>query len=48
MLNRIDSTRFPNTLRDVIYAPGQFSIVDNGSINRQHPSQRTIQAVNEH
>lgn len=47
MLNRIDSTRFPNTLRDVIYAPGQFSIVDNGSINRQHPSQRTIQAVNE-
>jgi len=45
ILNRIDSTKFPNTLREVIYAPGQFEIVDNGSINRKIPNAKTIQAV---
>lgn len=46
ILNRVDSTRFPNTIRDVIYAPGQFQIVDNGSIDIKKPSAKTIEAVN--
>lgn len=30
VLNRIDSDSFPNELEDVIYAPGQFSVVKIG------------------
>ena len=33
VLNRVASDRFPNTIREVIYAPGQFDPVRNGSIN---------------
>lgn len=34
ILNRIDNERFDNSLYEVIYAPGQFSSVHNGRINR--------------
>lgn len=34
ILNRVDSSRFPNTIHDVIYAPGQFECTWNGRINR--------------
>ncbi len=32
VLNRIESPRFANTLKDVIFEPGQFSPVDTGAI----------------
>ena len=32
VLNRVKSSRYPNTIRDVIYAKGQFSPVKNGSM----------------
>ena len=34
VLNRVKSSTFQNTIRDVIYAPNQFSPVRNGWINR--------------
>jgi len=33
VLNRVRSSRFPNTVRGVIYAAGQFETVSNGRIN---------------
>jgi N-acetylmuramoyl-L-alanine amidase len=33
VLNRVRSSRFPNTVRGVIYAPHQFETVSNGRIN---------------
>lgn len=34
VINRVKSSVFPSTIRDVIYAPNQFSPVRNGWINR--------------
>jgi N-acetylmuramoyl-L-alanine amidase len=34
VLNRVDSSQFPNTIKGVIYQSGQFSPVSNGSINK--------------
>lgn len=34
IMNRVESSRYPNTLRDVIYQRGQFSPTWNGSLNR--------------
>jgi N-acetylmuramoyl-L-alanine amidase len=34
VLNRVDSGQFPNSVKGVIYQPGQFSPVSNGSINK--------------
>lgn len=34
VLNRVASSQFPNSIQGVIYDPGQFSPVSNGSINR--------------
>ncbi len=31
VLNRVNSSRFPNTVEEVIMAPGQFSVVDKGT-----------------
>lgn len=47
VLNRIDSDRFPNTLEEVIYAPGQFSVVRNGALKKSQGkiSEKVIQAV---
>jgi len=33
VLNRVNSTRFPNSIHDVIFQSGQFCSVSNGSIN---------------
>lgn len=33
LLNRIDSTQFPNNIHEAVYQPRQFEPVDNGSIN---------------
>ncbi|MFS0864910.1 cell wall hydrolase [Fredinandcohnia sp. 179-A 10B2 NHS] len=34
VLNRVESPKFPDTIRGVIYQRGQFSPVSNGSINK--------------
>ncbi|WP_342431622.1 cell wall hydrolase [Neobacillus sp. FSL H8-0543] len=44
ILNRVDSPLFPNTIKDVIYAPGQFQPVRNGSINKP-ADEESIKAV---
>lgn len=36
VMNRLDSADFPNTIRGVIVAPGQFSPVDNGSFSKMY------------
>lgn len=41
VLNRVNSALFPNTIREVIYQPGQYGPVYNGSINKK-PSQKVI------
>ena len=33
ILNRVNSTQFPNTIKEVIYQPGAFSCVDDCQIN---------------
>lgn len=38
ILNRIDSPDFPNTLAGVIYQPGAFEPVSNGTINQAVPN----------
>lgn len=38
ILNRIDSPDFPNTLAGVIYHPGAFEPVSNGTINQSVPN----------
>ncbi|MBE6974933.1 MAG: hypothetical protein E7436_05535 [Ruminococcaceae bacterium] len=37
ILNRVDSPDFPNTLAGVIYQPGAFEPVMNGTINQDVP-----------
>ena len=44
VLNRYTSELFPNTIHDVVYASGQFEVVDNGTINNI-PTQQTKDAV---
>lgn len=44
ILNRLDSSQFPNTLQGVIYAKNQFSPVMNGTIN-QPATESTKRAV---
>lgn len=34
VLNRVNSSSFPNTIKDVIYQKGQFAVVRNGSLDR--------------
>jgi len=34
VVNRAESGKFPDTIKEVIYQPGQFSPVSNGTINR--------------
>lgn len=47
VLNRLRSTNFPDTIREVIYQKFQFSPVGNGRINRVHPNEETVKAVHE-
>ncbi|MEQ2525426.1 cell wall hydrolase [Bacillaceae bacterium CLA-AA-H227] len=46
ILNRVDSSLFPNTVNGVIYQSGQFTPVSNGSI-KQAASSTSKKAVNE-
>lgn len=34
VLNRVDSSKFPDTVKGVIYQKGQYSPVSNGQINK--------------
>lgn len=47
VLNRVADPQFPNTIEDVIYAPGQFSVVHNGALSKAHgnASQNVKEAV---
>lgn len=42
VINRVNSQYFPNTIREVIYQPGQYGPVYNGMINYT-PSKRVIE-----
>ena len=34
VLNRVADSHFPNTIEQVVYAPGQFSVVHNGALTK--------------
>lgn len=34
VLNRVDSHKFPNTIEEVIYDPGQFGVITDGAFER--------------
>lgn len=38
IFNRVNDSRFPSNIHDVIYAPNQFSPVSNGSIETKYPN----------
>ena len=44
VLNRVASSRFPNTIEAVVFEPGQFTPVDNGTIYN-NPSAEAIRAA---
>ncbi|MCM3690695.1 cell wall hydrolase [Neobacillus niacini] len=44
VLNRVESAQFPDSIKDVIYAPGQFQPVKNGQIDKP-ADEESIQAV---
>lgn len=44
VMNRVESSKFPDTIRKVIYQKGQFSPVANGAINKK-PNEASIQAA---
>lgn len=49
ILNRVRSNRFPNSITEVLLAPNQFGVVNNGQVNRSlHPDSRpaVIRALN--
>lgn len=45
ILNRIEDPRFPNTLREVLLQPHQFSVVESGAIRAVTPTQDTWDAI---
>lgn len=50
VLNRLNSGKYGNTISDVIYASGQFSVVRNGALDRaisNGPNSGSIQAAQE-
>lgn len=44
VLNRVESSKFPNSMAKVVYQPGAFSIVDDGQINLS-PDQESLRAA---
>jgi len=46
VLNRVESELFPDTLHDVIYQPGQYSVVDSGRIDKP-PRERPLRIAKE-
>lgn len=45
ILNRVESSKFPDTIRDVIYQPGQFGPVTTGKMDKVKPSETSIEAA---
>lgn len=45
VVNRINSSKFPNTVSEVIYQPGQFS--NNGAIATRKPSENIVEIARE-
>ena len=48
VLNRLNSGKYGNTISDVIYASGQFSVVRNGALDRaisNGPNSESVQAA---
>ena len=45
IMNRVNSPGFPDTLRDVVFQPGQFTPITNGAFERAAPDQRIRNAV---
>jgi N-acetylmuramoyl-L-alanine amidase len=46
IMNRVDSPKFPDTIKEVVYQKGQFQPVSNGAINKK-PSDESIRAAKE-
>jgi N-acetylmuramoyl-L-alanine amidase len=46
VLNRVESSQFPDTIKEVIYEPGQFQPVSNGEIHKP-ADEESIAAVKE-
>ena len=46
IINRMHDPDWPNTIREVITQPGQFSVWSNGSLMKAVPTEETIEAVN--
>lgn len=45
ILNRVESERFPDTIRDVIYQPNQFPPATNGLMDGVVPDEETVEAA---
>lgn len=45
VMNRVRSSEFPNTVREVVYQPSQFSPVSNGTINTCKVTSQTVECV---
>lgn len=45
VLNRVNHQNFPDSIRDVIYAPGQFPPAHNGKLDRAEPNDSVWKAV---
>ena len=45
VMNRVNDRQFPGTIREVVFAPRQFSPVWNGAFDRAKPDQRIKDAV---
>lgn len=45
VMNRLHNGNYPDTVRGVIYAPGQFSPAGNGSLERETPSKGSVKAA---
>lgn len=46
VINRVRDSRFPDTIKDVIYQKNAFSVIDDGSINMQ-PTESAYNAARE-
>lgn len=47
VLNRVDNKYFPDTVREVIYAPGQFEVVARGTLYKNTPTDDIFQLIGE-
>lgn len=45
VLNRMDSEYFPDTISEVINAPGQFEVVANGAIRKATPTDAVYELI---